>query len=245
MPDTPLDLTSVSTSSGKRSSRKKDSGQASTRDAKDKGQMSNRPDKKGATAHPFASSSSSAKAGASTKGKDATRKASPRGDASAKDAKDGTSSKSPDATQRKPSPRGSSGDSKGAGAGKKTTGKKKAGDAREGASTPPPPEPQSMVAVRPLVLRKTIELNSDKLGEVPVGTALLLLETRDGDSGAKRGLIKYTASDGATEQQGWVTSILKDGTENLASADSAAATAAIAKRAPSPSTPRAAGGSPR
>ena len=103
-----------------------------------------------------------------------------------KDAKD-TSSKSPDATQRKASPRGSSGDSKGAGAGKKTTGKKKAGDAREGASTPPPPEPQSMVAVRPLVLRKTIELNSDKLGEVPVGTALLLLETRDGDSGAKRG----------------------------------------------------------
>ena len=245
MPETPLDLTSVNNSSSKRSSRKKE-GQVSTRDAKDKGQLSNRPEKKGAAA----ASTSTFKASAATKGKDPTRKASPRGESSAaaKDGKDG-SSKSPDATavHRKASPRGDAKTS----AGKKTTGKKKdsdreskkAGD-RDGASTPPPPEPQSMVAVRPLVLRKTIELNSDKLGEVPVGTALQLLETRDGDSGAKRSLIRYAASSdsAAAELQGWVTSILKDGTENLAPADSAGAAAALAKRAPSPAGGAAAAG---
>ena len=73
-------------------------------------------------------------------------------------------------------------------------------------------EPTPMVSLRPLVLHKTIELNSDKLGEVP--RMKRSSSSSFGTTTAKRALIKFKGADGA-EQQGWVTSVLKDGTENL------------------------------
>ena len=127
-----------------------------------------------------------------------------------KDSSSGKKAESPAPSHRQPSPRAD-----GKGGGGKKTGKKKNSDRKETASPPPLTEPEPMVAKRPLVLRKTVELNSDKLGEVPSGTSLLLVESRDGDSGAKRALIRYTPAGSTEPSEGWVTSVLKDGTENL------------------------------
>ena len=225
----PLDLSSVKDGGGnkKGSASSRGKSQSSSRpggDARGKSQMSNRPDdKKGVSSS--ASAASKGAASKDSKGKDVT----------SKDTKD-ASAKSSDAasgSQRKPSPRGDAkGGSKKVAAGKKKDSdresKKKEAEASE-------MEPTPMVSLRPLVLRKTIELNSDKLGEVPKDAALVLVELRDGDNGAKRALIKFKGADGA-EQQGWVTSVLKDGTENLAPAGASTAASAPSKRSSSPTT---------
>ena len=145
-----------------------------------------------------------------------------------KDSPSGTMSKKkasprPGAAKAKQSPRppaagGSSAQPLGStrGAGEKPKLKKSMSKKNVKGGTTSEPEP-TVTATRPLVLRTGFELNSDKLGEVPPGTPLIVVETRDGDGGAKRALIRYVKpeAEGGGEQQGWVTSILKDGSSNF------------------------------
>ena len=75
-------------------------------------------------------------------------------------------------------------------------------------------------ALRSLVLRNGANLDSKKLGEVPAGTRIVVLETADGANGTRRAHVEFQSTmenddKGAILLNGWVTSVLADGTENF------------------------------
>ena len=69
-----------------------------------------------------------------------------------------------------------------------------------------------VVAAKPPLVREGFELNSDKVGELPTGTRVTVLEVRAQPDGAMRACI---ALEGSTAPHGWLTSVTKDGTENI------------------------------
>ena len=96
-----------------------------------------------------------------------------------------------------------------------------------------------VTASKPPLVRAGAELTSDKVGELPIGARFHVIETRDMPDGAKRACI---ALEGGQEPYGWLTSVSKDGAENLrevASAPAGSSGAGSSKRgagAPAPSS---------
>ena len=80
-----------------------------------------------------------------------------------------------------------------------------------------PPKPQKAHAVKSLILRAAFETDSEKQGDLAVGTTCYILETRDDDKGIKRAQVAMTES---AAPLGWVT-MAKDGVFNLEISQSA------------------------
>ena len=74
-----------------------------------------------------------------------------------------------------------------------------------------PPRPQKTHAVKSLILRAAFETDSEKQGDLAVGTQCYILEMRDDDKGMKRAQVAMTES---AAPLGWVT-MAKDGVFNL------------------------------
>ena len=72
-----------------------------------------------------------------------------------------------------------------------------------------------VVAHHPLVARAGHALSTSKVGDVPVGTRLQVLEFREGDKGSERARVQWRESSGSTSK-GWVTATLKNGIRQLA-----------------------------
>jgi hypothetical protein len=72
-----------------------------------------------------------------------------------------------------------------------------------------------VVAAKPLLVRADFETKSGKLGEIAPGTLVFVLETRDTPDGSRRMRFAFAAPTGGMQEGGWVTSLTKDGTENV------------------------------
>ena len=69
-----------------------------------------------------------------------------------------------------------------------------------------------VVATKPPLVRAGFELNSDKVGELPIGAHVQVLESRKLPDGARRVCIALSSDAGP---YGWLTGVTKDGLENL------------------------------
>ena len=79
-------------------------------------------------------------------------------------------------------------------------------------------DPSSVhVGETPLVMRHGYEMTSDKIGDVPAGTAVKVMETRKGDGLKVRVRLRYLSKGWFSQgfKEGWVTSVQDDGTELL------------------------------
>lgn len=68
-------------------------------------------------------------------------------------------------------------------------------------------------AAKPPLVRQACELDSEKVGELAIGTVVHVLETRDMPDGAKRACVALEAT--PTVAHGWLAMVTKDGTANL------------------------------
>ena len=69
---------------------------------------------------------------------------------------------------------------------------------------------------KPLLVRKEFDLKSEKLGEIAPGTLVFVLEVRAASDGSQRTHFAFATASGGMSAGGWVTSVTKDGAENLA-----------------------------
>ena len=90
-----------------------------------------------------------------------------------------------------------------------------------------PPKPQVAETKRSLVLRREFEIESEKVGDLPIGTQVYVLETRETDKG-KRACVAMSAG---ADALGWVTQA-KDGVDHLV------ITSLPSSRAGAPATPK-------
>ena len=66
-----------------------------------------------------------------------------------------------------------------------------------------------------LLVRSEFDTKSAKLGEIAVGTLVFVLETKETADGSIRMKFAFATPSGGMSEGGWVTSITKDGTENV------------------------------
>ena len=83
------------------------------------------------------------------------------------------------------------------------------------------PDEMIVVADHPIAARMRLELQSQRIGEVPMGTRVHVVELWDMDNGAQRARVQWTDRDGMM-LTGWVTATLKNGSPQLAAAPLAA-----------------------
>ena len=79
-------------------------------------------------------------------------------------------------------------------------------------------DPQSMhVGDTPLVLREGYKLTTEKVGQVPSGTPVKVMEVRQGDGAQMRARVCYVYQGWLTREykEGWLTSVQEDGTHLL------------------------------
>ena len=76
-----------------------------------------------------------------------------------------------------------------------------------------------VVSAKPLVVRAGFDTKSKKVGEIANGTLLFLLETRETADGSSRMRFALAQAGGGMIEGGWVTSITKDGAENVRESD--------------------------
>ena len=73
-----------------------------------------------------------------------------------------------------------------------------------------------VIAAKPLLVRQEYDVKSEKLGEIAPGTLVFVLESRESADGSQRTQFAFATPSGGMSPGGWVTSLTKDGTENLA-----------------------------
>ena len=74
------------------------------------------------------------------------------------------------------------------------------------------PPTHEIASAKPALVRAGEELSSDKVSELPAGTRVTVLETREQPGGATRARV---ALEGQAQAHGWLTASTKDGSENL------------------------------
>ena len=74
------------------------------------------------------------------------------------------------------------------------------------------PPTHEIASAKPALVRVGEELSSDKVSELPAGTRVTVLETREQPGGATRARV---ALEGQAQAHGWLTASTKDGSENL------------------------------
>ena len=112
-----------------------------------------------------------------------------------------------------------------------------AGNHMEEAGVVPPNT--MMLALKTLIIRDSVELDSTEVGKVVAGTPLTVLETRDMKDGSKRACILYERLQRLYRTEtagvhGWVTLVSKDGTMNLQELPRGSA---MARQGPQPTNP--------